>query len=109
MTRKRKYQSKSDSFVAAAEQVCLQPVLEHRQRRGTQDRRTRWPYLIRGFWADAICLPPPRTTSLGFCTVNTRDKHNPAILASRQIGGHASGGHESTPQWGRVGRTAMLK
>jgi len=28
---------KSNSFVAAAEQVCLQPVPEHRQRRG-------WPF-----------------------------------------------------------------
>ena len=34
MTRKVKCHSKSNSFVAAAEQVCLQPVLEHRQRRG---------------------------------------------------------------------------
>ena len=34
MTRKRKCHSKSNSFVAAAEQICLQPVLEHRQRRG---------------------------------------------------------------------------
>jgi len=34
MTRKRKCNSESNSFVAAAEQVCLQPVLEHRQRRG---------------------------------------------------------------------------
>ena len=33
MTRE-KCNSKSNSFVAAAEQVCLQPVLEHRQRRG---------------------------------------------------------------------------
>jgi len=28
MTRKKKCNSESDSFVAAAEQVCLQPVLE---------------------------------------------------------------------------------
>jgi len=28
---------KSNSFVAAAEQVCLQPVLEHRQRRGRRN------------------------------------------------------------------------
>jgi len=34
MTRKVKCHSKSNSFLAAAEQVCLQPVLEHRQRRG---------------------------------------------------------------------------
>jgi len=34
MTMKRKCHSKSNSFVAAAEQVCLQPVLEHRQRWG---------------------------------------------------------------------------
>ena len=34
MTRKKKYNSESNSFVAAAVQVCLQPVLEHRQRRG---------------------------------------------------------------------------
>jgi len=33
MTRERKCHSKSNRFVAAAEQVCLQPVLEHRQRR----------------------------------------------------------------------------
>jgi len=30
MTRKKKCNSESNSFVAAAEQVCLQPVLEHR-------------------------------------------------------------------------------
>ena len=36
MTRKKKCNSQSNSFVAAAEQVCLQSVLEHRQRR---DRR----------------------------------------------------------------------
>jgi len=29
--RKRKCHSKSNSFVAAAGQVCLQPALEHRQ------------------------------------------------------------------------------
>jgi len=40
MTRKKNCNSKSNSFVAAAEQVCLQPVLEHRQRRG---RRTGAP------------------------------------------------------------------
>jgi len=28
---------KSNSFVAAAEQVCLQPVLEHQQRRGRRN------------------------------------------------------------------------
>jgi len=28
---------KSNSFVAAAEHVCLQPVLEHRQRRGRRN------------------------------------------------------------------------
>jgi len=33
MTRKGKCNLKSNSFVAAAEQICLQPVLEHRQRR----------------------------------------------------------------------------
>jgi len=37
MTRKRKCHSKSNSFVAAAEQVCLQSVLEHRQRRGRRN------------------------------------------------------------------------
>ena len=37
MTRKKKCNSKSNSFVAAAEQVCLQPVLEHRQRRGRRN------------------------------------------------------------------------
>ena len=37
MTRKKKCNSKSDSFVAAVEQVCLQPVLEHRQRRGRRN------------------------------------------------------------------------
>jgi len=37
MTRKRKCYSKSNSFVAAAEQVCLQPVLDHRQRRGRRN------------------------------------------------------------------------
>ena len=34
MTKKRKCRSKSNSFVAAVEQVRLQPVLEQRQRRG---------------------------------------------------------------------------
>ena len=34
MTRKGECHSESNSFAAAAEQVCLQPVLEHRQRRG---------------------------------------------------------------------------
>ena len=34
MTTKRKYHSKSNSFVAGAEQVCLQPVLEQRRGRG---------------------------------------------------------------------------
>jgi len=34
MTWKKKCNSESNSFIAAAEQVCLQPVLEHRQRRG---------------------------------------------------------------------------
>ena len=37
MTRKKKCNSKSSSFVPAAEQVCLQPVLEHRQRRGRRN------------------------------------------------------------------------
>ena len=37
MTRKRKYNSQSKRYVAAAEQVCLQPVLEHRQRRGRRN------------------------------------------------------------------------
>jgi len=37
MTGKRKCHSKSNSFVAAAEQVCIQPVLEHRQRRGRRN------------------------------------------------------------------------
>ena len=37
MTRKKKRNSESNSFVAAAEQVCLQPVLEHRQRRGRRN------------------------------------------------------------------------
>jgi len=37
MIRKRKCNSESNSFVAAAEQVCLQPVLEHRQRRGRRN------------------------------------------------------------------------
>ena len=40
MTRKKKCNSKSNSFVAAAEQVCLQPfkyVLEHRQRRSRRN------------------------------------------------------------------------
>jgi len=36
MTRE-KCNSKSNSFVAAAEQVRLQPVLEHRQRRGRRN------------------------------------------------------------------------
>jgi len=34
MTRKGECNWKSNSFVTAAEQVCLQPVFEHRQRRG---------------------------------------------------------------------------
>ena len=37
MTRKKKCNSESNSFVAAAEQVCLQRVLEHRQRRGQRN------------------------------------------------------------------------
>ena len=37
MTRKRKRHSKSNSVVTAAEQVCLQPVLEHRQWRGRRN------------------------------------------------------------------------
>jgi len=37
MTRKKKCNSESNSFVAAAEQVCLQPLLEHRQRRGRRN------------------------------------------------------------------------
>ena len=37
MTRKKKCNSESNSFVAAAEQVCFQPVLEHRQRRGQRN------------------------------------------------------------------------
>ena len=40
MTRKRKCHSKSNSYVAAAEPVCLQPVLEHRQRRGRRPFHT---------------------------------------------------------------------
>ena len=32
-----KCNSKSNGFVAAAEQVCLEPVLEHRQRRGRRN------------------------------------------------------------------------
>jgi len=35
MTRKKKCNSESNSFVAVAEQVCLQRVLEHQQRRGS--------------------------------------------------------------------------
>ena len=34
MTSNGKCHYKSNSFVAVAEQVCLQHVLEHRQRRG---------------------------------------------------------------------------
>ena len=37
MTRKRKCNSESNSFVAAAEQVCVRPVLEHRQRLGRRN------------------------------------------------------------------------
>ena len=37
MTRKGQCNWKSNSFVAAAEQVCLQPVLEHWQRRGRRN------------------------------------------------------------------------
>jgi len=37
MTRNRKCRSESNSFVAAAKQVCLEPVLEHRQRRSWCD------------------------------------------------------------------------
>ena len=33
MTRNKRCNSESDSFVAVAEQACFQPVLEHRQRR----------------------------------------------------------------------------
>ena len=51
MTRKKECNSKSNSFVAAAEQVYLQPVLEHRQRRATDmerqapDTRHQAPYI----------------------------------------------------------------
>jgi len=37
MIRKKKCNSESNSFVAAAEKICLQPVLEHRQRRGRRN------------------------------------------------------------------------
>ena len=37
MTTKKECNSESNSFVAAAEQVRLQPVLEHRQRRGRRN------------------------------------------------------------------------
>jgi len=39
MTRNREWNWKSNSFITAAEQVdlCLQPVLEHRQRRGRRN------------------------------------------------------------------------
>jgi len=37
MTRKKKCNSESNSFIAAAEQVCLQSVLEHRQQRGRRN------------------------------------------------------------------------
>jgi len=43
MTRKGNV-IKSNSFLAAAEQVCLQPVLEHRQRRGRRNIAWRRPF-----------------------------------------------------------------
>jgi len=53
MTRKKKCHSKSNSFAATAEQVCLQPVLEHRQRRGRRNiawqSRTSTPCYGKGF------------------------------------------------------------
>jgi len=55
MTRE-KCNSKSNSFVAAAEQVCLQPVLEHRQRRGR--RNIAWQAIripcMNSYYEDAI-------------------------------------------------------
>ena len=41
MTKKKECNSDSNSFVAAAEQICLQPILEHRQRRGRRSIVTR--------------------------------------------------------------------
>jgi len=55
MTGKKKCNSESNSFVAAAKQVCLQPVLEHRQRRGR--RNIAWhaiPHLCSSNWKCTI-------------------------------------------------------
>jgi len=84
MTRKKKCNSELSSFVAAAEQVCLQPVLEHRQRRGR--RNIAWqaiPHLCcsnrKGTtWAQQIdhatCprLPKTRITPRATCVGNDR-------------------------------------
>ena len=40
MTRKKKCNSESNSFVAAAKQVRLQPVLEHRHIEGNKKLQT---------------------------------------------------------------------
>jgi len=71
MTRKKKCNSKSNSFVAAAEQVCLQPVLEHRQRRGR--RNIAWeaiPHLCSSnrkgqLLRKSISIPARRSPSAG--------------------------------------------
>ena len=54
MTRKRNCHSKSNSFVATAEQVCLQPVLEHRQRRGR--RNIAWQAYTAKNFTEAISM-----------------------------------------------------
>ena len=76
MTRKKKYNSESNSFVAAAIQVCLQPVLEHRQRHRLaghsthllqqQERhRTHWMHRCGGL------LPQTCAVGLSVCLLDT--------------------------------------
>jgi len=56
MTRKKKCNSESNSFIATAEQVCLQPVLEHRQRRGR--RNIAWQAFLTFAPAAGMTQPP---------------------------------------------------
>jgi len=56
---------KSNSFVALAEQVCLHPVLEHRQRRGRQSV-SQLPFPVLSFILSPFsCLLTPCKSSWG--------------------------------------------
>jgi len=75
MTRKGKCHSKSNSFVAAAEQVCLQPVLEHRQRRGRRDSHHAFAHhnIPRSYRVD---VGAKQQTSLEKEVMKTLQRHN---------------------------------